>query len=494
MQYLENRFHSQVQLAALHVNLPKLSVIDVLVKGGRGHVVSVEGEGLSMKFADDVPPLFAIQRFSFDLPLDMLVSQEKTVESVSIEGMKISIPPKGQRPSLSNSQSKPVHVLIREVQVRGADLVILPKDRSKKPLEFDIASLRMQSVGPNTAMNYRASLTNPKPPGQIESTGKFGPWDADEPGDTPLSGDYTFSNADLGVFRGIAGILNSTGKFNGALNSVTARGQASVPDFRLTSAGHPVPLRTDFEVLVDGTNGNTILQPVHATLGSTNFTTTGGVIKHEEQNRRGISLQVNMPNGQMRDLLLLAAKGPPFLAGRMRMNSRIDIPPLSGKVKEKLRLDGRFDLKNAKFLRADVQDKIDSLSQRGQGQPGNPDIDDVISNIKGRFRLEDQVMSFTALSFSVTGADVSVAGQYDMARDDLDFHGSLRLTARVSQTVSGWKRWLLKPADPFFAKNGAGTFLRIKIEGSSHDPKFGLDRGRDEEGASTKLQDTRSRR
>jgi hypothetical protein len=34
----------------------------------------------------------------------------------------------------------------------------------------------------------------------------------------------------------------------------------------------------------------------------------------------------------------------------------------------------------------------------------------------------------------------------------------------------------LKPADPFFAKNGAGTFVKIKIDGTAHQPKFGLDR------------------
>jgi hypothetical protein len=28
--------------------------------------------------------------------------------------------------------------------------------------------------------------------------------------------------------------------------------------------------------------------------------------------------------------------------------------------------------------------------------------------------------------------------------------------------------------DPFFSKNGAGTFLRIAVQGSSRQPKFGL--------------------
>ena len=67
-------------------------------------------------------------------------------------------------------------------------------------------------------------------------------------------------------------------------------------------------------------------------------------------------------------------------------------------------------------------------------------------------------------------------GGYSLDGDALDFHGGLRLEAKISQTMTGWKHWLLKPVDPFFAKDGAGTVLKIKVSGSSKQPKFGLDR------------------
>jgi hypothetical protein len=185
-----------------------------------------------------------------------------------------------------------------------------------------------------------------------------------------------------------------------------------------------------------------------------------------------------MPNGDMRDLLRLATKGAPFMEGRIALNTTIEIPPLTGRVKEKLRLDGKFEVHDAKFLRSKIQDQIDQLSRRGQGQPKNEEIDEVVSNMKGSFRLEDQVMTFRSLTFEVPGAAVDLAGVYDLGEDTLDFHGALKLEAKVSQTVTGLKKWVLKPVDPFFAKNGAGTFLRIKVEGNSRQPKFGLDRGR----------------
>ena len=112
-----------------------------------------------------------------------------------------------------------------------------------------------------------------------------------------------------------------------------------MPDFRLKMSGNRVPLTTRFEVLVDGTNGDTILKPVVGTLGKTTFTTSGGIIKHETDLHRAISLNVTMPKGNLRDLIRLAMKGPPFMEGQISMNTKIDIPPLTGKVREKLVLD-----------------------------------------------------------------------------------------------------------------------------------------------------------
>ena len=77
-------------------------------------------------------------------------------------------------------------------------------------------------------------------------------------------------------------------RFDSDVESINVRGQASIPNFRLKSAGNPVHLATQFEVLVDGTNGNTILKPVTGSIGTTPFITSGGVIKNEMSDRRRI--------------------------------------------------------------------------------------------------------------------------------------------------------------------------------------------------------------
>ncbi|MGH9719199.1 MAG: hypothetical protein ACRD8O_03235 [Bryobacteraceae bacterium] len=489
IEYLQKRFASEVELRALHVRLPQ-TPLRLLMTRGRGGIARVEGDGLTMRLQGrpDLPPIFAIRKFAFEVDLGNLFDATRKVPLVVLDGMEIHVPPRGEQPAKRAGAApaskdtrpppdgRPPSVLIEKVVINNAVLVTLPGDPKKHPLRFDIHRLELDSPGAGVPMNYTARLTNARPPGEIVSKGSFGPWMAGEPGESPVAGEYVFEKADLGVFAGIAGILNSTGSFKGTLGAIEARGEARIPDFRLKMANNPVPLSTKFEVLVDGANGNTVLKPVHATLGSTRFTTSGAVIKHEGEQRRTISLNVSMPDGAIRDLLRIASKGTPFMDGRVLLETRIDIPPLSGKLSEKLILDGRFELLEGKFLRSTIQDQIDNLSRRGQGAPTDTRIDEVVSYMTGEFRLQNEALSFRSLAFGVPGAHVQLAGGYNLEDDALDLRGNLRLQSKVSGTVSGWKRWGLKPIDPFLAKRGAGTFLNIKVDGTSQRPKFGLDR------------------
>jgi len=478
--YLEKRFNSVVEIQALRISLPKLSPLKVGINRGRGLIAHVEGEGISVRHKNlpNLPPMFVMKHVGFDVDLRALFNSQKYVPSITIDGMEINIPPKGTRPDIDTGAGNgETNVYIEQVDITNSKLRIIPNDDDKAPLEFDLHRIHLGSAGKNVAMRYDATLTNAKPPGEIQSKGTFGPWAANEPGDTPLTGKYEFQNADLGVFDGIAGILHSTGNFDGTLDSISVQGEATVPDFRLKDAGNRVPLFTRFNVLVDGTNGDTILKPVVGRLGKTEFTTSGGIIKRDKDRPKNISLNVSMPNGYLRDLLTLAMKGDPFMEGRIQMNSRIDIPPLKGKVSEKLRLDGTFEIKDARFLRSKIQNQIDTLSRRGKGKPGDETIVEVPSGMAGTFNLANSVLRLDSLSFAVPGAGVDLQGHYNLKSEEVDFHGALRLQAKVSQTFSGWKRWALKPVDPFFSKQGAGTLLHIQVTGTADEPHFGLDHG-----------------
>ena len=79
------------------------------------------------------------------------------------------------------------------------------------------------------------------------------------------------------------------------------------------------------------------------------------------------------------------------------------------------------------------------------------------------------------LTFEIEGATVRLTGNYDTARELLDFQGELRLQAKVSQTQTGWKRLVLRVFDPMLEGKGAGTVLPISITGPRDQPKFSAD-------------------
>ena len=86
-------------------------------------------------------------------------------------------------------------------------------------------------------------------------------------------------------------------------------------------------------------------------------------------------------------------------------------------------------------------------------------------------------MHFSDLSFLVPGASVTLDGTYGLADGRIDLSGNARLQAKLSQTTTGFKSFLLKAVDPFFSKKGAGTVLPIKITGTRDSPSFGLNLG-----------------
>jgi hypothetical protein len=482
--YLEERFDSEVEFAGLSVSVPFRAVVNVLVLPKRDAAVRARGEGLILRYRGrrDIPPMFAMRAFEFEVDLHSLRGRPARVNYVRLDGMEIHIPPKGERPrlhlggELGPPDAKPP-VIIDHLQADGTKLVILPHDPEKAPLVWDIHKLTMRSAGPGQSMPYDATLTNGRPPGHIISNGRFGPWVTGDPGAAPLDGVYSFTEADLGVFKGIAGTLESEGKFAGQLNRVLVDGWTKTPNFRLTSAGNRIPLETKFHAIVDGTNGDTLLKPVEATVRRTRFVAGGGVVRTRDERGRKVFFDVKLVDGNIEDLIRLAVKGDrPFLRGAIDLNMKMEVPPGRGEIADRLRLDGRFALENAHFTSPVVQEKIDDLSRRGQGRPKARDIQKVESSLAGRFRIAGGVIHLNDLRFTVPGAAVELNGDYRFDDEEMDFRGQLRLDAKVSQTMSGWKRWVLKPADPFFSKEGAGTLLNIKVTGTRDAPEFGRDR------------------
>ena len=463
LDMLRSRFDSDAEIGELHVTVL--------------HGIFVSGKNLVLRHRGrtDVPPLLEIREFSGQMSLLSLFRKPWHIRRVELRGLAIHIPPKKEEQPEPRRKRRDIPVIVDELISDDAELDLIPRNPEKPVHQFLIHHLRMHSVGLQHSAPFQASLTNAVPPGEITTQGHFGPWQMEEPGLTPLSAKYVFQNADLGVFRGISGILSSEGKFGGVLNDIDVFGETTTPDFSLTISGHPLLLKTNFEATVDGTNGDTLLHPVIAQFLNTTLVCTGGVVKAFHQPGRAIVLEVKTDHARLEDLLRLAVKAdPPPMTGAVRLSAKLDLPPGQGDIADRLRLDGKFGIGAAQFASAETREKLEKLSRRGLGKPADEDAGSAVSALRGSFVLRDGQMRFRDLTFGVTGATVELAGTYGLRDEKLDFHGTLRLNAKLSQTITGFKSFLLKPFDPFFRKNGM-TVLPIKVTGTRAQPEFGLE-------------------
>jgi hypothetical protein len=164
------------------------------------------------------------------------------------------------------------------------------------------------------------------------------------------------------------------------------------------------------------------------------------------------------------------------MTGGIRFDAKVKVPPGDTQVIERLDLDGKFGLDGVKFTSEDVQGKIAGLSHRAQGEPTNHDPN-VAADFQGSFHLHNAQLGLPDLRFTLPGVTVSLEGGYGLRTGAISFQGSARLDAKVSQMTTGFKSKLLRPLDPFFSRDGAGTVIPITVGGTRGEPSFTLNIG-----------------
>ena len=325
---------------------------------------------------------------------------------------------------------------------------------------------------------FTAAVINPIPYGKIEASGQFGPWQSSEPGTTPLKGEYTF-DADLGTIDGLGGIarggrrderdhrtdLHEGSNEDTGFPADRARRRQSARCKRLTTP------------MVDGTKGDVELKHVDVTLGKSRFDARGVVEGTKGVKGKRVVVNVKSSSANLGELLRLVSKGQPAADGTLVIDAAMDLPQGKEKVLKRLALEGSVRAERVRFAKDSVQDKIDELSRKAQGRPTDEAIDDVASRMATKFALRDGVFAYQGLSFDVQGASVQLDGTHSLRAKTVDLSGVVLLNATVSQTQTGFRSLLLKPFDPLFRKNGAGTRLVITVAGTQDQPKIGLQLG-----------------
>jgi hypothetical protein len=426
------------------------------------------------------PPLVTMQKLTIQGSYADLLLRPHHISRIYLDGLRVQIPPLGDAGDFSGGYTTS-QVSIGEVIANGAVLEVA-RANGQPPLRFDIHELSLGSVSTQGGMSYLLTMRNPEPPGEIRAKGHFGPFNGRSPGQTPVSGTYSFDQADLSAFHAIAGMLASEGTFSGPLAHVDVKGTTDVPDFEVVSRGHAARLLTHFQASVDGTNGDVSLDSVNASYLTTGIRAKGNVAEEKGSTGKFTSLDFAVRDGRIEDILRLFVKGNRApMSGVTSFQAHVTVPPEGRPFLREVSLQGDFGIGGGHFEKPSTQESADKLSEtaRGQkkGQPpedeNNP-TDNVISDLRGHVVLRNGVATFTDLSFTVPGADARMHGTYNVLNEQIDFHGTVKMDVKFSQSTSGVKSFFAKALNPFFDKK-RGSVIPVIVDGTYHNPHFGID-------------------
>ena len=166
----------------------------------------------------------------------------------------------------------------------------------------------------------------------------------------------------------------------------------------------------------------------------------------------------------------------PPMTGALKLITKFLLPPGESDVSERLRLNGRFTMTNARFTNTDVQTKIMELSHRGRGQDPEAAKQNVSSDFTGRFKLADGVLALPDVTFAVPGAKVQLAGSYGLKPETIDFKveccsSTRRSPRRPPESSRCCSRWSIHSSNV----RAAAARSRSRLKASRSAPKFGLD-------------------
>lgn len=442
--------------------------------------VRVRARGITVRIPDrpDLPPFVTVDRWSGRARLSYLGIRH--FDEVTLSGVRITVPPRRMADLRSSAppgrpgRGRPPTFTIDRLAADRVTIVVLPRTTAREPHAWDVRDLRMTRFSFDEATPFEASVDTPLPADRAAVSGTVGPWPRGDFDQLPLSGAYALTGTLDGV-PGLRGAITVRGRALGTLERLATSGEVSSPGASIEGGrGVALPIAATYDALFDATNSDVRVTSMRVAIGEAAMVASGQVVRAAGARQREISLQVRSESarGAVDLLRLLLHPGP--LRGGLDFDVALRIAPSDRPVLDRLSLDGRFDLRAARFVDHSIQGALDTVSAQGRGRPATV-VPRVPITARGRVNFSAGRLRLARATLAVPGAAVEGGGTYSVSRDVVAFRGVAKLEARLSQTQGGVKRWLLKPLNPLFAKDGAGTRLVLSVTGARETPAVDID-------------------
>jgi hypothetical protein len=408
-------------------------------------------------------PLISIRRLTISSNIFGLLHHH--ISLLHAEGMHVTLGRSDFSANKSSEQRTIVDTFI-------ADDAVLDVHRKAQPMRFAFHKFQLRNLGGSGAIKFAAVFDNPMPAGLIQTSGHFGPWSSSDPADTPVSGTYKLSNADLGVFDSIGGLVSSDGNFKGTFKQMEVEGSTTAAEFEVADTQHRLPLQTRLKAVVNAINGEVILQSVKAIFGRDQID-AHGMIGRQADGKRAAVIELNCEQGRIEDTFypfIKSSKSP--LVGNVTFQMHVVIPSGHERFLKKIEIQSDFRIRDARFTNPQTQSRLSKISERhDQKQPN----DNTLADLSGNVRVLHGIAQFSKLSARDGDASASFRGSYDLTNEHVNMHGQLTTEASLGKTTSGIKAVFAKALEPLFKKGKHRKVVPVKISGTYRNPSFGLD-------------------
>jgi hypothetical protein len=464
LQVFHERFHSPVSIDDLQVHYNGAIQVD-----GLGLRVQTVLNGVP---GDPAVPMLRVQEFHFHLGLLAALSQSPRIHHVRIRGVQLDLPSVEATHQQQNDDSRSVDLEYAEVDDAHIRFAAAAPDRA--PFLFDLPHLVFRGVSRSRPIRFHAVVDNGPPLGITESDGVIGPWNFDDPRQTPIQGQFQFKDKDISSVRGLRGRLTLDGRYSGTVSSLHAEGTTTDPGFGLDVSSSPVALHTRFAVTMEPAQSTVRIDRLEGSFGKSTFVCNGAAVKDRATERFRLDVQLDAPAARVEDALALGTRtAPPVLRGGLALRGRLQMSAGSETVSRKLSLDSvPFTVTGGTFSNPALQQTFDQLAERAQGNPEDATAaraSHVSAQIQGNISLRNATVRLANVRVISPGSRAELHGSYSLDGTQFALDGVVHTDAKLSHMTKGVKRVLLKPFDHLLGhsrEGAAGATLPIHIRGA----------------------------
>jgi hypothetical protein len=425
-----------------------------------------------------IPALATVQRMTVEGQWSMLLFHPHLLYQIRLEGLHVQIPPAGTKARGMDFDDGVVDASQSKLQIETicADGTVLDFLRnSNAPIRFHFPALQVHDLKAGQPMTYALTVITPGPEGTVRAGGVMGPFRANNYATTPLSGSYSFRDADLSRLRGLAGNAQGGGRFRGNFSRIEIEGTAAIPDFRAGDA-HTVRLDAVYRVAVSGFNGDVQIESAGVRTGHSLINASGTVAGSP----RRTSVDFSTQGADVQDLLRMVETSEPAMTGKVNLKANAAFTAGPERFLERLQLNGAIEVSGLRFVSAQSRQKMDAFSARVRKDPeANQDngggSGEVSLAARSDTRFDRGIAYFPDIEANLPGAAAQLRGTLNLLDAKVHLSGKVALQRGISHAATGWKSVLLKPLSPFFKKKDVGAVVPIEVTGTAGNPKVGAD-------------------